>query len=239
MPFRCSAEIIDTPFDDNQSTLFRFLRILIATNSSISLSLQIEGGGHPRLTELTMAKSTVNPTNPVSPKAQGRSEASVWVLAVAAGVGVANVYYIQPILPLVRDTFSAGSEQVGLAPALTQAGYAAGMLFLAPLGDLVDRRCLIIIKALLLIAALIVVAGAPTWVSLLVASVAGCILGRRLPLCWARLLLSWVRVWEALWGSLALPALWAPRSSAIWQIAGSLTSLSGWVASSSCWPSAG
>jgi hypothetical protein len=74
-----------------------------------------------------MAKSTVNLTNPASPKVQGRSEASVWVLAVAAGVGVANVYYIQPVLPLVRGTFSAGSEQVGLAPALTQAGYAAGI----------------------------------------------------------------------------------------------------------------
>jgi predicted MFS family arabinose efflux permease len=177
MPFRCSAEIIDTPFDDNWSTLFRFLRILIATHSSISLGLKIERGGHPRLTELTMAKSTVNPTNPVSPKTQGRPEASVWVLAVAAGVGVANVYYIQPVLPLVRNTFSAGSGQIGLAPALTQAGYAAGMLFLAPLGDLVDRRRLIIVKALLLIAALIVVAVSPTLVMLLVASVAVGILG--------------------------------------------------------------
>jgi predicted MFS family arabinose efflux permease len=124
------------------------------------------------LTELTLAKSTLIPTNPISPKAQKRQEASVWVLAVAAGVGVANVYYIQPVLPLVRDTFSASSEKVGLAPALTQAGYAAGMLFLAPLGDLVDRRRLIIVKSLLLIAALIIVALASTLVTLLAASVA-------------------------------------------------------------------
>jgi predicted MFS family arabinose efflux permease len=118
-----------------------------------------------------MARSASHLTRSASPKVQGRSEASVWVLAVAAGVGVANVYYIQPVLPLVQDTFSARSEQVGLAPALTQAGYAAGMLFLAPLGDLVDRRRLIIIKAILLITALIVVAVAPTSFTLLLAGV--------------------------------------------------------------------
>jgi predicted MFS family arabinose efflux permease len=124
-----------------------------------------------------MAKSTISVTSIASPEARWQSRALVWILAAAAGIGVANVYYIQPILPLVRDTFSASSETIGLAPALTQAGYAAGMLFLAPLGDLIDRRRLIIIKALLLIAALIVVAAAPTLVTLLAASVAVGILG--------------------------------------------------------------
>lgn len=124
-----------------------------------------------------MQKAHLNQTDLMSPNISGRSGALIWILAVAAGVGVANVYYIQPILPLVRDTFSAAPEQIGLAPALTQAGYAAGMLFLAPLGDLVDRRRLIIAKAFLLIAALIVTASAQSLPVLLLASIAVGVLG--------------------------------------------------------------
>jgi len=85
----------------------------------------------------------------------------IWPLAIGAGIGVANVYYIQPVLPLVRASFGAGAEQASLVPALTQAGYAAGMLFLAPLGDLLDRKRLIVAKAIILTFALVASAVAP------------------------------------------------------------------------------
>jgi MFS family permease len=74
----------------------------------------------------------------------------IWLLAIGAGIGVANVYYIQPVLPLVQESFGSGPEQASLVPALTQVGYAAGMLFLAPLGDLLDRKRLIVAKAIIL-----------------------------------------------------------------------------------------
>ncbi len=86
----------------------------------------------------------------------------VWLLAIGAGVGVANVYYAQPGLHLIQEAFQADADEVGLAPALSQAGYALGLLLLAPLGDIVDRKRLIVVKALLLTAMLIACALAPT-----------------------------------------------------------------------------
>ncbi len=98
--------------------------------------------------------------------------ALIWLLAVGAGVGVANVYYIQPNLHIVQTTFRASPESVGLVPALTQGGYAAGMLFLAPLGDLIDRKKLIIAKSGALVIALAVSALAPSLTVLMVAGIA-------------------------------------------------------------------
>jgi predicted MFS family arabinose efflux permease len=118
-----------------------------------------------------LPEDNINPeTTPK--KTETVSSSLIAMLAVAAGVGVANVYYIQPLLPAVRESFSVTSEQVGLAPAMTQAGYAAGMLFLAPLGDLIDRTRLIVIKGLLLVVALIATAIAPDLHVLLAAGVA-------------------------------------------------------------------
>ncbi|WP_071825406.1 MFS transporter [Xenorhabdus poinarii] len=74
----------------------------------------------------------------------------LFFLALSAGLGVANVYYLQPALQLIQVEFGAPSEQIGLIPTLTQIGYAAGMLFLAPLGDILPRRNMIFIKSLLL-----------------------------------------------------------------------------------------
>lgn len=123
-----------------------------------------------------MSEDTINPET--APRnTETVSSSLVVILAVAAGVGVANVYYIQPLLPAVRDSFSATSEQVGLAPAMTQAGYATGMLFLAPLGDLVDRARLVTIKGLLLVVALIATATAPDLHVLLAAGIAVGVLG--------------------------------------------------------------
>jgi predicted MFS family arabinose efflux permease len=128
----------------------------------------------PLLMEPIVPEPAIHTIKRVSPQTIERSAALIWLLSIGAGIGVASVYYIQPVLPLVQETFVAGSEQVGLVPALTQAGYAAGMLILAPLGDLIDRKRLIVTKALLLIVALIASAVAPT-LSLLV--LAGVVVG--------------------------------------------------------------
>ncbi len=101
----------------------------------------------------------------------------VWFLAIGAGVGVANVYYVQPVLPLLRETFGASPEEASLVPALTQAGYAAGMFFLAPLGDLFDRKRLIIAKAIILAFALVAFAVAPNLQLLTLAGVVVGLLG--------------------------------------------------------------
>ncbi|MGO4713455.1 MFS transporter [Bradyrhizobium sp. 2TAF24] len=98
-------------------------------------------------------------------------------LAIGAGLGVANVYYSQPILHLVQQAFVARPDAVGWLPTCTQLGYVAGLLLLAPLGDLVDRRRLIAAKALLLALALAASALAPDLPSLIAAGIVVGLLG--------------------------------------------------------------
>lgn len=91
------------------------------------------------------------------------------VLAVAAGVSVANIYYNQPMLGLMVGDFG-GDGHVRLVPAATQLGYALGLLLLVPLGDSLDRRRLIIGQTVILIAAAAAAAAAPSVAILLLAS---------------------------------------------------------------------
>jgi len=94
------------------------------------------------------------------------------LLATIAGVTVANIYYNQPLLDSFRQSFPAAASWVGTVPAVTQLGYAAGMLLLAPLGDRFDRRLLILLQIAGLCVALVVAAAAPTISVLIVASLA-------------------------------------------------------------------
>ncbi|MGO4317858.1 MFS transporter [Agrobacterium sp. MCAB5] len=110
-------------------------------------------------------------------EARPAGRAVILLLSVGAGVGVASVYYSQPILPLMRDAFGASPEQMIWVPAIAQAGYAAGMLFLAPLGDFVERKRLVLVKSALLALALAVTAISPSLSVLLIASLALGILG--------------------------------------------------------------
>ncbi|OAL49363.1 MFS general substrate transporter [Pyrenochaeta sp. DS3sAY3a] len=62
------------------------------------------------------------------------------LFAFAAGFTVANLYYNHPILNILAHDFGVRYEQVAQIPTVMQAGYAAGLLFLCPLGDLLPRR---------------------------------------------------------------------------------------------------
>lgn len=53
---------------------------------------------------------------------------------------VANLYYNHPILNILAHDFDVPYEKVAQIPTVMQAGYAAGLLFLCPLGDTVPRR---------------------------------------------------------------------------------------------------
>nr|WP_254053983.1 MFS transporter [Singulisphaera sp. GP187] len=96
----------------------------------------------------------------------------VVLFAVAAGLSVANVYFAHPLLDAIAREFQISHASVGLVVAATQTGYALGLLLLVPLGDLLDRRRLIVSQLLLSVLALFVVALAPTVGVLLVSMVA-------------------------------------------------------------------
>ncbi len=100
------------------------------------------------------------------------SRALLLLLATVAGVSVANIYYNQPLLDSLSASYPAEAAWVGAVPASTQLGYAAGMLFLAPLGDRFDRRRIILLQTGGLMLALVIAALAPTLTVLAVASLA-------------------------------------------------------------------
>ncbi|PPJ54065.1 hypothetical protein CBER1_06339 [Cercospora berteroae] len=62
------------------------------------------------------------------------------LFAFAGAFTVANLYYNQPILNILAEDFNASYVQVSQIPTLAQAGYATGLFFLCPLGDMLPRR---------------------------------------------------------------------------------------------------
>ena len=82
------------------------------------------------------------------------SNALALLFAVACGLAVANVYYAQPLLDTLAHTFGIRPATVGVVITITQIGYGLGLLLVVPLGDLVDRRRLIVGQSLLSVAAL-------------------------------------------------------------------------------------
>lgn len=68
----------------------------------------------------------------------------VFLFAVACGITVANLYWTQPLLDTIAKTFRASTATAGLIVTFTQIGYALGLLFLVPLGDLLERKWLIL-----------------------------------------------------------------------------------------------
>jgi predicted MFS family arabinose efflux permease len=67
----------------------------------------------------------------------------VLLLSVTAGTAVASVYYVQPLLDAIATDFNVSAGVAGLLVTAGQIGFAFGLAFLVPLGDLLDRRRLI------------------------------------------------------------------------------------------------
>ncbi|KAI2628711.1 MFS general substrate transporter [Hypoxylon sp. NC1633] len=67
------------------------------------------------------------------------------LFAFAAAFSVANLYYSHPILNILADEFGVSDQSSSLIPTITQAGYAAGLLLIVPMADIVKRRPMILI----------------------------------------------------------------------------------------------
>jgi hypothetical protein len=70
------------------------------------------------------------------------------LFAFAGTFTVANLYYNHPILNILAHDFDVAYETASRVPALMQAGYATGLLFLCPLGDVFKRRQFVLIMVL-------------------------------------------------------------------------------------------
>ncbi len=111
---------------------------------------------------MTVAPAAVRPTNIGTVST---------VMAIACGVTVANLYYGQPLLDLISKSFGVGQGAASLVVTLTQAGYVVGLLFLVPLGDLLENRRLVTRMLLVTAVALAVLAFSPYFTMFLILSV--------------------------------------------------------------------
>jgi predicted MFS family arabinose efflux permease len=89
------------------------------------------------------------------------------LFSLACGLSVANIYFAQPLLDAMARDFAISPASIGIVVTMTQIGYAAGLLFIVPLGDLFDRRRLIVAQGVLSAVALVVVGLATTTTVLL------------------------------------------------------------------------
>ncbi len=97
---------------------------------------------------------------------------TVFLLAAACGLSVANLYFGQPLLKQMAETLPATESEMGLVSSLTQAGYALGLLFFVPLGDSMERRRMILVMLGCVTLAALAVASSPGPIWLAAASLA-------------------------------------------------------------------
>ena len=93
----------------------------------------------------TNSSTTYATALPQSATPAGISRGLVLLFAVSCGLAVGNIYYAQPLLETLGQAFHASHSLVGLIVTMTQIGYAIGLLFIVPLGDLIENKKLILL----------------------------------------------------------------------------------------------
>ncbi|PUZ27321.1 Predicted arabinose efflux permease, MFS family [Chitinophaga costaii] len=88
-------------------------------------------------------------------------KSTILIMAVCTGLIVANIYYSQPLLSLIQRDFHITESEAGQVTFFTQMGYAMGLLFCVPLGDMLERKKQIIIMGIFSTLALAASAVAP------------------------------------------------------------------------------
>lgn len=89
---------------------------------------------------------------------QGLPASLLWTLAIIAGISVANLYYNQPLLNRISRDLQTSEFTANLIAMITQIGYAIGLLFIIPLGDLFKRKTIILINFTVLVVSLLTIA---------------------------------------------------------------------------------
>ncbi|HVZ84519.1 MAG TPA: MFS transporter [Terracidiphilus sp.] len=95
--------------------------------------------------ELPLPSAIESPAHAASHEAtQPVSAGLLILLAVACGLIVANIYYVQPLAGPIGHALGISPAATGLIVTLTQIGYGLGLLFVVPLGDLHETRRLVL-----------------------------------------------------------------------------------------------
>lgn len=99
---------------------------------------------------------------------QGLSPALILLMSVATGLAVASNYYAQPLLDTIARAFNLSASSAGFIVTAAQLGYAAGLLFLVPLGDMFERRMLIVSMTLLAAGGMLITASSQSLTMMIV-----------------------------------------------------------------------
>ncbi|WP_024515187.1 MFS transporter [Bradyrhizobium sp. Tv2a-2] len=102
---------------------------------------------------------------------EGLSTPILLTFAITCGISVANIYYAQPLLDALASSFAIPASTIGMVVTLTQVGYALGLVFLVPFGDIIDRRRLIVAQVAASAVALLAVGTARSPATLFIAMV--------------------------------------------------------------------
>lgn len=119
-----------------------------------------------------MKAGTGSATHPFTTQASGLSAKLTFLFSVTCALAVANVYFAQPLLDSMARSLEVAPSMIGFVVTATQVGYALGLLFIVPLGDLLNRKGLILTQMLLSAIALAGVGAAQQWLTLLGAMIA-------------------------------------------------------------------
>ena len=84
------------------------------------------------------------------------------LLAATVFASAATVHFQTPMLGRFATEFGASPAAIGWIPTLAFAGFLAGIVLLVPLGDRADKRTLIIVHLVGLIASVVAMAAAPS-----------------------------------------------------------------------------
>ncbi|UBM26614.1 MFS transporter [Pseudomonas sp. p1(2021b)] len=90
------------------------------------------------------------------------SRALILLMATATGLAVASNYYAQPLLHSIAEQFGLDTASAGTIVIAAQLSYGAGLLLLAPLGDMFEQRRLIICMVAIATLGLVISACAPS-----------------------------------------------------------------------------
>ena len=110
-------------------------------------------------------------TSPVSTTFQTERRAPLSLLGLTCAVGVSSVYYNQPLLSEMAHSLHTTPARIGFVAVATQVGYALGLLTFVPLGDVMERRALMMRMYAAVSVALLLVAFAQSLAWLIIASV--------------------------------------------------------------------
>ncbi|ANF82500.1 MFS transporter [Acinetobacter sp. NCu2D-2] len=67
----------------------------------------------------------------------------LWLMAIACGLCAGANYYCQPLISSIQAYYRVAEAQVALTVTFAQVSYALGLLFIVPLGDMLNKKKLI------------------------------------------------------------------------------------------------